>query len=101
MIEPLWHQPLKIVLVTLAIAGGYAWVSADDWELEIKEEQERIELAQRLKPVPPAEPDFEPDWSQVQPIPVAPNPLAQARKTAKKAAVKTKKRVKKAFKPKQ
>lgn len=102
MFKPLWHTPVKATLATLLIVLGYAWVSADDWELELEEEQAKIELAQRLAPPDiPEELEIEPDWANIQPEPAPKAVLARAQKSVKKAAVKTKKRVKKSLKTRQ
>jgi hypothetical protein len=103
MFEPAWHRPVKIVLVTLALAGGYAWVSAEDWEMEIEAEQIQLAQARRDIQIPELPPELEVDPTPEyrEPEPPIPHPLVSAHKSVKKAAVKTKKRVKKAFKPKQ
>lgn len=101
MFAPLWHTPVKVTLTILLLVAAYGWMSADDWEEELQQEQAQIELAQKAIEVPPEEPEPELKWNTVEPTPVPVNPFAQAKKTAKKAAVKTKKRVKKALKPRQ
>jgi hypothetical protein len=102
MFEPLWYKPVKIVVTLLLVVGGYAWVSAEDWELEMEEEQARIALAEARKQPPEIPRELEADPTPVfkDPEPPIPTPLANAQNTVKKAAVKTKKRVKKALKPK-
>lgn len=76
-------------------------MSADDWAVELEEEQAKINLAQQLQALPPVDPEAEPNVTPVEVEPVPPTPIARATNTVKKAAVKTKKRVKKALKPKQ
>lgn len=102
MFEPLWYKPVKIVVTLLLVVGGYAWVSAEDWELEIEEEQARMNMAQATQKIPelPKELEVDPIPEFKDPEPPMPTPFANAQNTAKKAAVKTKKRVKKALKPK-
>lgn len=103
MFAPLWHTPVKIVLTLTFIVGGYAWVSVEDWEVEMEEEQAKIALAEAQKAIPDIPPELEVDpvVEYKEPEPPPTTPLVRAQNTVKKAAVKTKKRVKKALKPKQ
>lgn len=102
MFEPLWYRPVKIALATILVVGGYAWVAAEDWEMEIEAEQAQIALTRAEQKIPELPKELEVDPVPVfkDPEPPIPTPFANATNTAKKAAVKTKKRVKKALKPK-
>lgn len=103
MFESLWLRYLKVLAVCLALAGGYAWVAAEDWEQELLEEQQALELKQQLEQaqaLKSQEPEWEPPEYHPQVQEQFGNPYAQAvkaKKTVKKAVVKTKKRVKKAI----
>ncbi len=84
---------LKVILVILAIASSYLWVAADDWEEELIEEQRQQQLAQeRTAQAEPPEPEFEPDWSQVE---APPKPtLEEVKRSVKKNTVKAKRKIK-------
>ncbi len=89
---------LKVILVILAIASSYLWVAADDWEEELIAEQRQQQLAQertaqeRTAQAEPPEPEFEPDWSQVE---APPKPtLEEVKRSVKKNTVKAKRKIK-------
>lgn len=96
-------QALVIVrntVIVLAIATAYGWMSADDWEAELAQEQrarqqaeERRQWAERNQ-LSLADPEPEPTYQEPEAT-----PIQAATRHVKKTAVKAKKRVKRAVKP--
>ncbi len=95
------NSPLKALLAVVMITVLYCWVSADEWEEELRLEQEAQARAQALLEQKQAlaeleqEPEFEPDWSKVGPTEFMARPIQSVKKTS----VKAKKRVKRALSP--
>jgi len=90
---------LRVLAVTALIVASYLWVAADDWEIEL-EQQQRLEQQQQEQAfrdrmlAENQEPEFEPDWSKVQAEDTAARVFAQAQRTLKKNTVKAKRKIK-------
>jgi hypothetical protein len=92
-----WKIILRNLAIVLAILGSYLWVSADDWALELEQQQmaeQRIRAQAELEQLARAgqEPEFEPDWESIKPQ--EPQPVfQQAQRAIKKQTVRAKQRL--------
>lgn len=96
--EPFWLRPVKVLAVILLLITAYAWVSADEWELEFQEDSRPKPLLVQ-KPVEPPhldEPEVSLPVAAEEPEPVF-IPAPTLANTAKRAVVKSKKKIRRAL----